>query len=563
MDRAQINTITDVETLHQLLAEQWCKADTYEHVIADREQMIVHREHVIARHAQVITEREQIISQHEVQIAQHAALIARHEQTIAHREARIAALTAEIARLRRVQFAARSEKMDPTQRTLFDEAMAADIAAVEAELAALQAPAVDTPAAMSPRQVPRRRALPEHLPRVETRHDLAVCTCGQCGGGLVHIGDHVSEKLSCKPLQFFVRRDVYPQYACRDCETVTAVPVAPTVIDRGIAAPDLLAQVLVAKYVDHLPLYRQEAIYARSGVELSRSTLAEWIGACGVALQPLVDRLRSELKQHPILHADETPVAMLDPGAGKTRRSYLFAYRSGSGPPIVVFDFCTSRSGEHARRFLGEYQGALMVDDYSGYKALFAKGVTELGCWAHARRKFFDLHAASGSVIAREAMAHIAGLYRIETEATAKAMTSEARHAHRQRHAVPRLEVLKAWLDELRPKVAGNSGTARAMDYTLRRWAALARYVDDGAHPIDNNPIENAIRPIALGRKNWLFTGSETAGRRAAAIMGLLATAKANGHEPHAWLSDVLTRLPTTLDRDIEALLPHRWQPLV
>ncbi len=295
-------------------------------------------------------------------------------------------------------------------------------------------------------------------------------------------------------------------------------------------------------------------------MELSRSTLAEWIGACGVALQPLVDRLRSEMKQHPILHADETLVAMLDPGAGKTRRSYLFAYRSGSGPPIVVFDFCTSRSGEHARRFLDEYQGALMVDDYAGYKALFAKGVTELGCWAHARRKFFDLHAASGSAIAREAMAHIAGLYRIEAEATA--MTSEARHAHRQQHAVPKLQVLKAWLDELRPQVAGNSGTAKAMDYTLRRWAALARYVDDGAHPIDNNPIENAIRPIALGRKNWLFAGLETAGRRAAAIMGLLATAKANGHEPHAWLSDVLTRLPTTLDRDIEALLPHRWQPL-
>jgi len=278
-----------------------------------------------------------------------------------------------------------------------------------------------------------------------------------------------------------------------------------------------------------------------------------------VALQPLVDRLRSELKQHPVLHADETPVAMLDPGAGKTRRSYLFAYRSGSGPPIVVFDFCTSRSGEHARRFLGEYQGALMVDDYSGYKALFAKGVTELGCWAHARRKFFELQAASGSPVASEAIARIAALYRVEADT--KAMKADARHAHRQQHALPHLQSLRIWLDELRPQVAGNSGTARAMDYTLRRWTALARYVEDGLYPIDNNPIENAIRPIAVGRKNWLFAGSETAGRRAAAIMSLLATAKANGHEPHAWLSDVLTRLPTTLDRDIQALLPHRWQP--
>lgn len=539
MDRAHITTITDVETLYHLLAEQWCMADVYEQTIAEREQ-------AIARHSQVIAEREHIISQHE-------ALIARHEQTITDKQARIAVLTAEIARLRRVQFAARSEKMDPAQRALFDESVAADIAAVEAQLEALQAPAPASAPAAEP------AARPAHLERVETRHELAACTCGQCGGALVHIGDHVSEKLSCRPLQFFVRRDVYPQYACRGCETVTAVPVAPTVIDRGIAAPELLAQVLVAKFVDHLPLYRQEAIYARSGVDLGRSTLAEWVGACGVALQPLVDRLRSELKRHRVLHADETPVAMLDPGAGKTRRSYVFAYRSGSGPPIVVFDFCTSRSGAYARRFLGEYRGALMVDDYSGYKALFAQGVTELGCWAHARRKFFDLQAASGSPVAGEALARIAALYRVDADA--EAMTAEARHAHRQQHALPQLRSLKTWLDTLRPQVAGNSGTARAMDYTLRRWDALARYVEDGAHPIDNNPIENAIRPIAVGRKNWLFAGSETTGRRAAAIMSLLATAKANGHEPHAWLTDVLTRLPTTLDRDIEALLPHRWQP--
>ncbi len=540
MDRAQITTITDVETLHHLLSEQWCKLD-------ERDQIIIEREQVIACHERAITERDEVI--------------ARHEQTITHKQARIEVLTAEIARLRRVQFAARSEKMDPAQRALFDESMAADIAAVEAQLQALQAPEPPSAPAAEPaaRQAPKRRPLPAHLERVETRHDLDACTCGQCGAALVHIGDHVSEKLSCRPLQFFVRRDVYPQYACRGCETVTAVAVVPAVIDRGIAAPELLAQVLVAKFVDHLPLYRQEAIYARSGVDLGRSTLAEWVGACGVALQPLVDRLRSELKQYPVLHADETPVAMLDPGAGKTKRSYLFAYRSGSGPPIIVFDFCTSRSGEHARRFLGDYQGALMVDDYSGYKALFANGVTELGCWAHARRKFFDLHAASGSPVAGEAIARIAALYRIEADA--KAMTAEARHAHRQQHAVPHLRTLKTWLDTLRPQVAGNSGTARAMDYTLRRWDALARYVDDGAHPIDNNPIENAIRPIAVGRKNWLFAGSETAGVRAAAIMSLLATAKANGHEPHAWLTDVLTRLPTTLDRDIESLLPHRWQP--
>lgn len=199
-------------------------------------------------------------------------------------------------------------------------------------------------------------------------------------------------------LEFFVRRDVHPQYACRACETITAVPVQPALMDRGIAAPGLLAQVLIAKYVDHAPLYRQEGIFARSGVAIPRSTLAEWVGVCGVRLQPLVDALRSELLASPVLHADETPVALLDPGAGKTQRAYLFAYATATGEsPIVVFDFCGSRSGKHAARFLADYRGALMVDDFVGYNALFTQGITELGCMAHARRKFFDLHQANQS----------------------------------------------------------------------------------------------------------------------------------------------------------------------
>ena len=224
---------------------------------------------------------------------------------------------------------------------------------------------------------------------------------------------------------------------------------------------------------------------------------------------------------------------------------------------MIVFDFCTSRSGEHARRFLGDYRGALMVDDYVGYKRSFAEGVIELGCWAHARRKFVDQHTASGSAVAREAIERIAVLYRIEAQA--KARTHAASHAHRQQYTVPTLHAIKAWMDALRPQIQG-SGTANAIDYTLRRWPALVRCADNGSYPIDNNPAENAIRPIALGRKNGLFAGSETAGKRAAAIMSLLATAKANGHEPHAWLTDVLIRLPTALDRDIKSLLPHRWQ---
>lgn len=485
-------------------------------------------------------------------VREQRAMVAQRDRTIAFKEARIAKLTHELARLRRVQFAARSERMDPAQRELFDEAMAADIAAVEAELDALRESA--TAAAAKPRSKPVRRPLPADLPREETRHEPASCDCATCGGALVKVGEHVSEKLDVKPMVFFVRRDVYPQYACRRCETIVAEPVAPALIDRGQAAPGLLAQVAIQKYADHLPLYRQEAIFARHGIALARTTLAEWLGVIGLRTQPLVDALHARLLAAPVLHADETPVAQLDPGAGKTRRAYLFAYRSAGTQPIVVFDYCASRAGKHAAAFLGDWKGALMVDDYAGYKALFAQGITELGCWAHARRAFVDVHKASHSPLAREAIERIGELYAIE--AKLRDLDDAARGHARQRLLGPRLEALQRWLVDLQSNALGASGLARAVHYTLKRWDALARVLDDGAYPIDNNPVENAIRPIAIGRKNWLFAGSETAGRRAAAIMSLIATAKANGLEPHVWLTDMLTRLPTTKERDIETLLP-------
>jgi transposase len=527
MHGAQLESITDLETLRR----------------------------IALRNIELLAERDAQLQAQARVLTAHQAALAERDRTITYKSAKIEALTQELARLKRIQFAARSERMNVEQRTLFDEALAADLEVVEAELEALRSPATKT----APRRAPKRRPLPPELPRIETRHEPESCTCGECGATLTHIGDQVSEKLDCKPLEFFVRREVYPQYACRACETVVAQSVAPAIIDRGIAAPGLLAQVVIAKYTDHLPLYRQEAIYARSGVELNRTTLAEWVGAVGVALAPLVAALRNELLSREVLHADETPVAQLDPGAGKTKRAYLFAYRSAVGEPIVVFDYGASRSGSHVREFLGEWKGALLVDDYAGYKALWAQGITELGCWAHARRKFFDLHAANKSALAQDALTRIATLYRIEAEAAG--LDAAARHEHRQQHARREVDAFFEWLTAIRPKVSNGSGSANAIDYTLKREAALRRYLDDGRYPIDNNPVENAIRPIALGRKNWLFSGSERAGQRAAAIMGLLATAKANGHEPHAWLTDVLTRLPTTKDRNIDDLLPHTWKP--
>jgi transposase len=498
---------------------------------------------------------------------QHSALterdqrIASQQREIRHLDLRNRHLESEIARLRRIQFGARTEALSALQRELFADTMAEELAGAEqaleqADSAAPASPA-EAPIARPAKATPKRQALPPELPRITTVHEPASgCTCATCAAALVKIGEHVSEKLAYTPGRFHVERHVHPQYACRACETVVAEPVAPAIIDRGLPAPSLLAQVLLAKYTDHLPLYRQQAIYARAGVELPRSTLADWVGACGVALQPLADRLREKLREQACLHADETPVDTLDPGSGKTRQSYLFAYRSTAGPPIVLFDYADSRSGKHAREFLGDWRGALMVDDYAGYKALFREGVTELACWVHVRRKFVEVVQASGSPLAQEAVERIGVLYRIEAEAKEHGLQGEALRAYRQQHTAPRLTELHVWLQALGVQALKNSGLAKAVNHALGRWPALLRYLDDGGRPIDNNPIENAIRPITLGRKNWLFIGGTNAGPRAAAIMSLVATAKANGLCPQAWLTDVLTRLPTTRNRDIDSLLP-------
>jgi transposase len=312
----------------------------------------------------------------------------------------------------------------------------------------------------------------------------------------------------------------------------------------------LLVWVLISKYLDHLPLYRLEQIAARDQVILARSTMAEWVGRTGVALQPLVDRLTELLLNRGTLHVDETPVPQLDPGSGKTKRAYLWAYRSNDleeGPRIIVFDYQGGRSGEHARQFLGTWQGHLMVDDYGGYKALFStvcqEPCIELGCWAHARRKFFDLHQANASSMALEALTRIGQLYHIEQQG--KALSIDARQQLRVEQSQPALNTLHEWLIQTRIKTANGGGSAKALDYTLKRWPSLIRYAETGHLPIDNNPVENTIRPIALGKKNWLFAGSERAGQRAAAIQTLLGTAKLNGLDPAAWLRDTLEKLPT------------------
>lgn len=499
--------------------------------------------------------REELAAAH-----RQAADVTRLEAELKLSKIKIEALVHEIAVLKRLRFGASSEARAADMKDLFDETLAADLAACEARLEALrEAQAAQTPPAAPRRPRTGRPPLPAHLERIEHRHEPESCTCGQCGQDLVKIGEDVTEQLDILPAKFFVHRHIRPQYACRRCETVSAAAVPAAIIDGGMAAPRLLAWVTVSKFVDHLPLYRIERIAARSEVPLPRSTQAEWIGRIGVALAPLYDRLRELLLEGAVLHADETPVEQLDPGRGKTKRAYLWAYRSntlGADPPIVLFDYQPGRGGQYPQAFLKGWKGMLMVDDYGGYKALFGGDIGELACLAHARRKYFELHQANRSPVAAEALARIGELYALEEQA--RDVSVQLRAQLRLQYAQPRLEAMYLWLVQTRKTVADGAALARAIDYSLKRWPALVRYASRGDWPIDNNPVENAIRPIALGKKNWMFAGSEAAGKRAAVVQSLLATARANGFEPLSWLADTLEKLPTWPNRRIDELLPIR-----
>ncbi|HHK0532126.1 TPA: IS66 family transposase [Pseudomonas aeruginosa] len=465
-------------------------------------------------------------------------------------------LSHEIAILKRHKFAKRSEQISLVQGSLLDDLLNTDLEAIDAELKALRpAPAPD-----EPRQQPKRAPLPTQFPRTVIHHEPENTQCS-CGCQLQRIGEDVSEKLDYTPGVFTVEQHVRGKWACRQCETLTQAPVPAQVIDKGIPTAGLLAHVMVAKFADHLPLYRQEKIFGRAGLAIPRSTLAGWVGQTGVQLQPLVDALREAVLAQRIVHADETPVQMLAPGEKKTHRAYVWAYCTTpfSALKAVVYDFSPSRAGEHARSFLGTWNGKLVCDDFAGYKAGFEQGITEIGCMAHARRKFFDLHVANKSQLAEQALHSIGGLYELERQA--KDMSDEDRWRLRQEVAVPIAEKLHEWMLAQRALVPEGSATAKALDYSLKRWVALTRYLDDGAVPIDNNACENTIRPWALGRSNWLFAGSLRSGKRAAAIMSLIQSARMNGHDPYAYLKDVLMRLPTQKASEIEHLLPHQWMP--
>lgn len=522
----------------------------------------------LAHRDQALTERDQAITDRD-------EVIARKDQDILYRQTKIDQLTHEMAVLKRWKFGKSREHLDMPQASLLDEAIDGDIAAIEMELAQL-APAPAAKSDTAPQALPKRAPLPANLPRREVRHEPASTTCQApgCGCQMKRIGEDVAEKLDYVPGVFTVERHVRGKWACAKCQTLIQAPVPAQIIDKGLPTAGLLAQVLVAKYADHLPLFRQETIFERAGVAIARSTLGQWVGMCGVQLQPLVDALKAHILQHRVVHADETPVQMLSPpskaqgkgagkgtGQGSTHRAYLWAYSPGAFEDIsaVVYDFCETRAGSHARTFLGGWKGILLTDDYAGYKQSYAQGITEAGCWAHARRKFFDLHVSNQSAVAAQAVQYIGELYEVEREA--RGLSGDQRRTLRQTRSLPLLNAMHAWMVLMRQKVTDGTATARALDYSLKRWAALTRFVDEPQLPIDNNHIENRIRPVALGRRNWLFAGSLRAGQRAAAVMSLIQSARMNGHDPYAYLKDVLTRLPTHKNSQIDDLLPHRWQP--
>ena len=428
----------------------------------------------------------------------------------------------------------------------------------------------------------RRIVIPDNLEVRTIIHEPESITCG-CGCQMKQIGEDVQDKLGFKPKQFYRERHVYPKYTCRNAacnrERLVQAKTEPQIIDKSVATPELLAHILISKYADHLPLYRQSLIYQRSGVYLSDSTLADWVGRCGVQLGFLVNRLRQMILTQPILHADETPVKVLNgygmkDAKGKLKQGYVWAYvtpqhsEGFGGFNAVVYDFAQGRGSEYPNTFLQGFKGKLVCDGYNGYKPLFGRGVIEVGCMAHARRKFHELHVTGQSLISIEALELFQSLYAVEREIDERFEKNQSpmpRDAQivrqiRQQKAKPIADRLYAWLQQKRLGTTKNADITKAIEYCLKRWQALTRYLDDGNLPIDNNWAENQMRPWALGRKNWLFAGSLESGQRAASIMSLIQSARLNGIDPYAYLADVLRRLPTHKDKDIDELLPHVWK---
>jgi transposase len=488
--------------------------------------------------------------------------LAAERAALAEAQTEIERLRLIIQKLKRCQFGRRAERLDADQLQFCFEDLECDLARAEAKL-----PSGATKTS-STRLQADRPSLPAHLPREDRRIDIEHQACPCCGGKLHAIGETVSEMLDYVPARLRVIRIRRPRYGCRACGTIHQAPAPERLIAKGLATPGLLAHVLVSKYCDHLPLYRQSQIFARHGVELDRSTLANWVGGAVWWLEPLQARLAEHVFASQTLFADDTPIPVLDPGRGRTKTGRLWVYARddrpwrGPDPPSVVYLYSPDRRSERPAAHLKEFKGVVQVDGYPGFERLPTGGHIQLAaCWAHARRKFYEVHQATGSPVAAEALRRIAEFYAIE--ASIRGQAADRRRAARRIKSLPLVDAMKTWLEAERGRVPPRGGVADAIRYALARWNALCRFLDDGRIELDNNTVERAIRPIALGRKNHLFAGSDGGAARWAIVASLLATAKLNDVEPFAYLKDVLERLSNghPMSR-LDDLLPWNWTGL-
>ncbi|MGH8758544.1 MAG: IS66 family transposase [Burkholderiales bacterium] len=495
-------------------------------------------------------------------------------------------LKAQIAKLRREKFGSSSERIERVISQLELALEEAETAKAEAEASAPQqpepppVPAGSAPAESEPATKKKRRQLPPELPRRNVVH-MPPGVCKTCGGADQRtVGESVTEVLAYIPARFEVIRHVRPACSCRKCETMVQAPMPELPIPRGMVDASFLAHIAIAKFCDHLPLYRQVEIYARSGLDLDRGQLAAWLGHVAWLLRPLVELIAAHVMAGRVIHADDTPVPVLAPGAGKTKTGRQWVYlrderpHAGPAPPAVLYRYTPDRKGEHAQAELARFVGWLHADGYAGFGRLYeiATGrsaeaallqgpprVAEVGCWSHVRRGFFDEYASHKSAIAKEALDRIGALFDIERVIAGK--PPEIRRSVRQRTARPKINELATWLDAQLKLIPGKSDLARAIRYARSRWDALCRYLDDGRLEISNNAAENQIRPVALGRKNWLFSGSDAGGERAAAFYTLIRTARLNGIEPEAYLCDVIARIGSYPINRLAELLPWNWSP--
>jgi transposase len=505
-----------------------------------------------AAHAMILAQRDQLA-------------LAKSEVTVGRLE--IERLKLMLAKARREQFGQSSERgkllieqlelaIEDLEETQAEQDTKAEIAAPEA---------TKEKRAQNPR--PPRRPLPDNLP-VERIVEPAPCACGKCGSARLHkLGEVISKTLECEPRRWKIIEHVREKFSCRDCEAITEAPAPSHPIPRGFAGPSLLAMVLVNKFLLHQPLNRQSKTFAREGIEIDVSTLADRVGACVVALDPLIDAIRIHVMSAERIHADDTTVPVL--AKMKTVLGRIWTYVrddrpfGGSDPPAALFYYSRNRAGEHPQGHMAGYVGLMQADAFNGYNDLYRANrkpapVLEAACWSHGRRKFFDLAKTGEAPIAAEAVRRIDELFAIERAINGKA--PEQRLAVRREKSAPLVTDLEIWIRQQRDLLSSGNDTAKAINYLLNRWAAFTRFLDDGRVCLTNNAAERALRGVAVGRRNWTFAGSDAGGHRAAAIYTLIETCKLNDVDPQAWLADVLARLPDHPASKVADLLPWTWK---